>query len=280
MGDHSLVLLLVLVAACLHASWNAFVKLSGDRLLTLAIMMAAGGALCLVGIPWVAPPTPAAWNCLGLSVLCHQGYCIFLLQAYRYGDLSQVYPIARGSGPLIVALLSAPVIGERLGAWEVGGVVTICLGVVSLTVAAPGQRPGRAVLFALGTGGFIAAYSIIDGLGVRSVDHPLSYILWMNFLEGLPLLAFVLVARRPQLVLFFRAHGGKTLAAGVLAATAYALVIWAYSLGAIAPIAALRETSVLLAAFIGTRLMREPFGSRRVFAAALVVGGILLLNVI
>jgi drug/metabolite transporter (DMT)-like permease len=295
-----LILILVLFAAALHASWNALLKWSGDRdrLLTLAVMIGTGGLVCLIGIPFVPLPESVAWRFLATSVVLHVGYYVFLIRAYRGGDLSQVYPIARGVGPLLVAFSSATLVGESLTITEFLGVLVICCGIASLALSglrwerwgeSGGQRETsepedrqrasrHPVVFAVVTGVFIAGYTIVDGLGVRATKNPLSYILWMNFLEGLPLLFFALAARPQEFHRVLRNRGRSAALAGVLAALAYGLVVWAYSMGMIAPIAALRETSVVMAAWSGTRLMHDPFGTRRIVAAAVVVAGIVLLN--
>ncbi len=270
---------LVLMAAVLHAAWNTFLKVSHERTLVLVLMMGTGSLACLVFIPFVARPADASWPFLFWSVVFHVGYYATLLGAYRWGDLSQVYPIARGTGPLLVVAVSAPLLGESLEPVEMLGVVAACLGVASLAHAPSREHRGRAIGFALATGVFIASYTLADGMGVRASGNPLSYILWMNFLEGLPLLVFVGLRRPRALMEHVRGPGRKALVAGLLAALAYGLVIWAYSLGAIAPIAALRETSVVLAAWAGARLLREPFGRRRTVAAAVVAVGIVLMNV-
>jgi drug/metabolite transporter (DMT)-like permease len=275
-------------------------KWSGDRdrFYTLTVIIGAGGLVSLLGIPFVPLPRAAAWPFLAASLVLHVGYYLFLIRAYRGGDLSQVYPIARGVGPLLVALLSGPFAGEYLSATDLLGVFVICGGIASLALTGlqsngvqrsehrdvasgddcPPGPSARPILFAVLTGVFIAAYSLIDGLGVRTTSNPLSYILWMFFLEGLPLLLFAVVARGRELGRVLRSRGWSAGSAGVLAALAYGLVVWAYSIGMIAPIAALRETSVIMAAWLGARLMHEPFGTRRILAAAVVAVGIVILN--
>jgi drug/metabolite transporter (DMT)-like permease len=275
---------LVLVAAVLHASWNAILKGSRGKLLSLATMIAAGGGVCLLLIPFVPLPASDAWIFLGLSTVLHVGYYLFLIGSYRVGDLSHVYPIARGFGPLLVALLSPILIEERLTVGELAAVATISAGIASLAWVSGARANPRSfsvpTFFALGTGVFIAAYTIVDGLGVRAAGRPLSYILWMNALEGTPLFVYVLATRFREFRKFAAGEGRLAAGAGVMAAVAYGLVIWAFSLGAIAPIAALRETSVIFAAWIGARLLGEPFGRRRILAATIVAIGILLLHTV
>jgi drug/metabolite transporter (DMT)-like permease len=195
------------------------------------------------------------------------------------GDLSRVYPIARGTGPLVVALLSGPLTGERLSPTAFGGVVLVTAGIASLAGRRPGaRRADAALVWALATGLLIAAFTLVDGLGVRRAGTAVAFIAWLQALAGLPLAAVAVARRRADLGPFLRRHGLRDAAGGVMAMTAYAIVVWTYSRGAIAPIAALRETSVLLAAAIGALALGEPFGRRRIAAAAVVAAGAALLN--
>lgn len=271
--------LLVLGAALLHAIWNALLKGSGDKLLSLAFIAGAGSVVSWILVPFAPLPDPASFSWLGLSVLFHIGYYTALVRAYDRGDLSLVYPVARGSGPLWVALVSAPAAHERLTDQESVGVAILCSGIVLLALRSDRLGSSRsALLYALVTGVFIGCYTLSDGLGVRASGNPISYILWMNGLEGIPLFIFAVLRRRSRVVSFLREDRGRSIVAGVLAALAYGIVIWAYSRGSIAPIAALRETSVVIAAWLGARHLGEPFGRSRILAAAIVALGVLLLS--
>ncbi|MEM7446290.1 MAG: EamA family transporter, partial [Pseudomonadota bacterium] len=161
------VFLIVLAAALLHATWNAFVKADGDRLTFMAVLITAGGIVALATTPFLPFPSAESWPYIALSVLLHQGYMGFLLLAYRAGDLSHAYPLARGSAPLIVALLSIALIGEHLSQGALIAVVMIGVGIMSLafTRGAQNLRNPVVVIFALTTGLFIAGYTITDGLG-------------------------------------------------------------------------------------------------------------------
>ena len=163
---------MVLGAALLHAAWNALVKVNADRLVMVAIMMISQTAVAILVVPFVAFPTPASWPYIWASTALHTAYYVFLVMAYRYGDLSHVYPIARGSAPLIVAVVSVGIVGETLGRQATLSVVLIALGIMSLTLTRgeDGFREPKAILFALGTGVFIAGYTVVDGLGGRVED--------------------------------------------------------------------------------------------------------------
>jgi drug/metabolite transporter (DMT)-like permease len=271
-SSHVAVVGAVLVAAVLHACWNALLKGVEDRLATVVLLDLTGLVLAALALPLVPAPAPASRGLLGLSVLLHLGYELLLLASYRVGDLSQVYPLARGAAPLLVAGYARLVLGERLAPVQLAGLAGVCAGLLALLEV--GRAPlGRAATLgpALATGVFIAAYTIADGLGVRRSGTVLGYVAWLFLLHGLPIPLFGLAAR-------LRAHLGVGVAAGVLSVAAYGLVLWAQRRGALAVVAALRETSVLVAALIGSLVFGERFGRRRVLAAAVLAAGIVFLN--
>ena len=274
------VAVLVLLTAMIHASWNAVVKSSGDSLLTLTLLVVSGAVVSGVAIPFVGLPAQAAWPYLGMSFVLHAFYALFLLLAYRFGDLSHVYPIARGIGPILVALLSALLANEVPSAYQTVLLLLVSLAIASLALESGWPRGERVkpVGFAIATGVLIGAYTFVDGQGVRSAGSPLSYIVWLFFLNGIPLLTASFFLRRRRIVPFLRARGGRDLIAGLLAAIGYGIVIWAMSRSAMALVASLRETSVIFGALIGAVLLGEPFGRRRVLAALLVAAGVGLLS--
>src|SRR5262245_40364694 len=221
----------------MHASWNALLKSDpSDRLATFGVMMTAGTVMGLCFVPFLPWIEPAAWKYLVASILIHVLYYTFLLKAYSYGDLSHTYPIARGLGPLLVALVSGRLIGEHLRAQDIVGVVALSGGLVALAlplkgITAPGGRHGLATLFAVLTGVTIAAYIIADGLGVRAAgptfEHRLAYIAWLCVAEGpwLLVLAFFL---RPQAAwLHVRHHWWRGAIGGLIANTGYGIAIYA-----------------------------------------------------
>lgn len=274
------VVALVLLAALFHASWNALVKNGQDRLATMSLVIGVGGLIGLLGLPFVALPAAGAWPWLLASVALHQVYFAVLLLAYRSGDLSQVYPIARGTAPMLVALGAWILAGEVLSPVEALGVAIVSLGIVSLAWRR-GLRPSgewSALCFALMTACSIGLYSLADGLGVRSAGTALGYIFMLFFLEALPFLAFALWWRGPSLWRFAPGELRAGLLGGVISVVAYGCVIWAFSQGPMAHIVALRETSVLIAAGIGAWLLKEPFGRQRIAASAVVACGAVLLN--
>lgn len=273
----------------MHATWNAILKSDqSDRLATFGVIMSTGTVMGLCIVPFVPMIEPAAWKYLIASVLIHVAYYFFLLKAYSYGDLSHTYPIARGLGPLLVALVSGRFIGEHLRAQDIAGVLLLSFGLIALAmplraaVPRPGSRHGLATLFAVLTGVTIAGYIISDGLGVRAAgptfEHRISYIGWLAVLEGPWLLVLAAYLRPGTVWAHLKRTWYRGVIGGVVANTGYGIAIYALVLGPMAHVAALRETSVLFGALIGTLLLGEPFGGRRVAAAAVIVVGLVLMN--
>lgn len=280
-----LVFLLVLAAAVMHAAWNAMIKAGEDRLVRQTFVTLAPAFVTLPALFFLPPMAPGAWPWLFTSASIHCLYYVALLGAYRHGDLSKVYPIARGSAPGLVAVGAWLVAGESVSLLELLGLAILSAGLMALAwrprrqARQPGERP--AVLYALMTGLTIAAYSLADGQGVRASgggEARFTYIAWLFTIDSLPLVAFTLWKRRGQL----RVRRQDALygsLGGLISALAYGIVIWAMSVAPMTHVVALRETSVLFAALIGTRLLAEPFGRRRMAAACVIVAGAALLQV-
>ncbi|HXZ74583.1 MAG TPA: DMT family transporter, partial [Streptosporangiaceae bacterium] len=272
--------------------WNAIAHGIKDQMLAFALIGAGGIAAAIPLIIAAALPRPGSWPYLLASVAIHVFYVLLLMQCYRLGEFSQVYPLARGVSPLVVTILAGLFVHEHLALPQIAGVIVVSAALALLVlggrralaggpggVVPPGQQSRTAFLAAVGTGLTIAAYTTVDGAGVRLSASPAGYIAWLMLLQSLCVPMFALVRRRgvllkqpPRILL-------SGLAAGALSVLAYGLVLWAQTRGALAPIAALRETSVIFGAIIGTLVFREPFGRTRIVATVVVVCGILLLNV-
>lgn len=271
--------LAVLAAAVMHAAWNAMVKVRGDRLAALGLIDAWALLLALAAAPLVAFPPATVWAYLLASLAVTTLYRVLLVAAYDRGDLGQVYPLMRGSAPLFVAVLAAVAAGERLSPSGYAGVAVLSAGILSLVSwSRLDARQSRVVGLALATGATIACYTLIDSLGVRTAGDVLMYVVWLEVIEHLPLPLYLALTRRDGFrdLLLRDWRTGVTGAAAKIGA--YGLVLWAVSVAAIAQVAALRETSVIIAALIGHFLFREPFGAKRILASALVAAGILLLQ--
>ncbi len=272
------VTLAVLAAAVTHATWNAIAHGIKDQTLAFALIGVGGTAVSVPLVLVAAMPRSASWPYLLASVAIHVFYNLLLMQCYRLGEFSQVYPLARGVSPLVVTILAAVFVHEHLAFLQIAGVIIVSAGLAFLVFS--GRKPGRgAFLAAVGTGLTIAAYTTVDGVGVRLSASPVGYIGWLIMLESLCVPLFALIRRREVLLKQPRRILLSGLAAGALSVLAYGLVLWAQTRGALAPIAALRETSVIFGAIIGTVIFREPFGRTRITATVLVVAGIVLLNV-
>ncbi len=275
------VLLLVLLSAVMHASWNALVKAGGDRLVMTTLVMTVPAPLCVAALVFLPPLQAGAWPFLIASTLIHYVYYALLIGAYKHGDLSQVYPISRGTAPALVALAAWALAGEALSTRETLGVAIVSAGIMSLAWRRNGTRlaaESKAVVMAVANGAVISSYLIVDGMGVRQAGSAFSYIAWLFLLEALPLLALTLWLRRGRVVAAFAPHWKAGALGGTIAAGSYAIALWAMSLGPMAHIVALRETSVLFGAALGALVLKESFGKRRILAAAVVALGAVLLN--
>jgi drug/metabolite transporter (DMT)-like permease len=274
-----LIVVIVIGAGALHAVWNAIAKQLGDRVMVFALMgipltLAGGLAVAVAGVPAGAAVTLAI-----ASAVIHIGYDLALMNSYRLGSFNQVYPIARGTSPLVVAVGAYLFVGERLGAVPLTGVAVLAFGLMGLALSA--GRLARPDLPAVGvavlTGLTIAAYTIVDGLGVRAAHDPYAYTGLMFLLQG-PVFLLIAVIRRPARQWPDRSMVSRGLLAGTLLVVAYGTVLWAQSRAPLAEVAAIRETSVIFAALIAMMFLKEQFGIRRVAAAAVIAAGIVLIT--
>ena len=268
---------LVLLAALMHASWNAIVKTGGDGLLMFVLFKAPTMAIGAVVLAVVGLPNAASIPYAIGSAASFSACCFLLIWAYRVGDFNFVYPVARGSAPLGVALLSGLLLGERLSGPGLGGILVISAGIAVLAYH-PGTiaRHIPDLLRALGVGLCIAVYTLFDGVGARISGNVLGYTAMMSIFSGVPLMAAAFFMRGGETIDFLRREWKTGVIGGVMMFTAYAIVIYALTLSQMAQVAALRETSVIFAAVIGTLILKEPLGVKRIFAATVVAGGIIL----
>eukprot|EP00752_Nemacystus_decipiens_P000647 g647.t1 len=271
---------MVLGAAVLHAAWNALVKVNADRLVMIALMMVSQVAVALLVVPFVAFPTPESWPYIWASTALNTAYCLFLIGAYRYGDLSHVYPISRGSAPLIVAVVSVAVVGETLSRQAGLSVIVIALGVMSLalTRSADGFREPKAMLFALGTGLFIAGYTVIDGLGARLAESAHSYTFWVHLFNGIPIALIALYLRRGRIIPSVRSAWKVGLLGGAISLLAYWIVVWAMTQAPLALVSAVRETSMVFAVLFGVLFLKERLDLARLASTAVTLIGAVMLK--
>lgn len=263
-------LLVVLFAALLHASWNALVKVGPDKRLSATVITVGAALIALPLLPIVETPAPGSWPWLGASACLQVVYYLLLAQAYRLGDISKTYPLMRGSAPLLVVLASTPLLGEALSTAQYMAVALIVIGILAMTVRDGSSRAATA--FALANAVIIAAYTIVDGIGVRASGSAVAYTLWLFVLTAAGMLACA-IPRRDALPAYARRHWKTALAGGAGTMASYGLALWAMTRAPIAVVAALRETSIVFAMLIAACLLRERVGGRRAAAAGLIVCG-------
>ncbi|WP_410014954.1 EamA family transporter [Sodalis sp. C49] len=271
------IILLILCAALLHAGWNTLLRGGADRLWSMTVMClavaiaSAAIALCL------APPAKASWMYALLSAGLHVGYNLFLVRSYQAGDLGQTYPVSRGSSPLLITVAASVFDGERIGMGALLGIVLISGGIISLTFT--GRRLAPANLsYALGTGCFIAAYSVTDGIGVRLSGAPMAYTAWMCALWGILMPAVYIGLRGVTSLLTPRPGFITAFIGGLVSLLAYGIVIYAMAGAPMGAVSALRETSILFAAAMGYFFLGEALTVRKMLACAVIAAGAILIG--
>lgn len=277
-----LVFATVLLAAVLHAVWNALLKVSGDRLVIMAVTTSITSILTLPVLFYLPLPEPESWPYLALSACVHSFYMLVLIRAYGEGDFAQVYPLSRGSAPLLTAILGYILLNETMDVSESIGMLLIVMGIFGLaTETSQGvfQLSRRALFYSLLTGLCITSYSLVDGIGVRLSGNSLSFIVWMFFLDGF-VVPFVAFLRRPNALLLgtVKTVWKSGVLVSILSTAGYAIVVWAFNQERIAPVAVLRETSVLFALLISYFFIKETLSLARFAIVILILGGIILLG--
>jgi drug/metabolite transporter (DMT)-like permease len=269
---------LVLSTAIFHAGWNAVLRHSRDRVLATAMIALGGAAVAASFLPFLPWPGRASLPFMLASFALHTVYRVLLIFAYRWGELGVVYPISRGSAPLLVTAGAALFAGEHLSAPALGAIAVISLGIVALSQSHLATAAPRALVIALATGAVIAGYSVVDGMGARLAASSFAYAFWLEAVECLPW-TFILLLRRGTL----RGDGAaadrhwRAVVGGMVSILAYALVVWAMTQGALGIVTALRETSVVFAALIGWLFLGERFTWRRLATCCGIAAGIVML---
>ncbi|MET9313577.1 DMT family transporter [Kribbella sp. NPDC003505] len=273
-----LVILVVLGAAVLHATWNAMAHGAPDRVAGLALFELAAGVIGLVAVLVMGLPPAGTWGYIIASALLHVAYLGGLLASYQLGQFSQMYPLARGTSPWVVAVVSIVVLHQTLAVLELAGVLLVSAGLIALVfIGRPGRGQVPALFAAIGTGLMIASYTVVDGVAVHKMPVA-TYMGWVFMLQGFAIPLAVLAWRGPRAFDLPRPAILSGLSGGVVSMAAYGLVLWAQTRGTLAAIAALRETSIIFGAIIGALFFHERFGPKRAAAAAVVVAGIILIT--
>lgn len=270
--------LLVLLAAALHAGWNALVKISGDRIAVMAIVTMAGSLLSILALPFVDSPAPESWPLLALTILIHTGYHFFLPVAYNHGDLGQVYPVARGVAPILVTLGAFVFAGEHVSQIALIGILCLSVGVMALTLdgGKASRINAKAILFALATGVCIASYTVVDGLGARQAGSVLGFAMWLTIGDGVLTFLIALSWKKHEIVRILRGNVLMGMVGGIMQVGAYWIIVYALAVAPMGMVSGLRETSVLFAAVLSTFLLKEGFGVWRFISACLVTFGLIV----
>jgi len=271
--------IVVMVAALFHAIWNAAVKSGNDPLLSITDINVATFLIALPLVPVVGLPHPDSWPFLITSAVLHFGYYLALSEAYKYGDFSQAYPIARGTAPVIVTLWGTLVLAETLSAVELVSLAGVLSGLLIFTSQTFPRvmRDRKALVAALVTSIFIGGYTLADGVGGRLSQNIPGYMVWLYLLDGIPVLIYAVCRRGLHEVAGIR-HDWKLMFAGAgFAFVSYALVVWAMSRAPIPLVSALRETSIVIAALIGAFYFKESSSQRRITASVVIFSSVALL---
>jgi len=274
------IFMLILLAAVLHAGWNAIVKMHGDRLVVMGLIAAAGGIIFLPGLFLFPAPSPQVWPILLLSIAIRCLYSFFLCYAYDNGDLGQVYPIARGTAPLLVAIGAFIIVGENLSLVASLGILCLVAGVLSLIFdrSTSLKHNKHAVIYALLTSVCIAAYTVVDGIGVRNSGSVMGFAAWLTVGDGIFLFLLAAVLRGRAVVRVARENFSACCLGGLMQAGAYWIIIIALATAPMAMVSALRETSVLFAAILSTVLLKEGLSVWRFISASLITFGMVIMR--
>ncbi len=271
------VFLAVMLAALLHASWNALIKLGTSKLAGMVILTLVQGGLGLAVAltrPW---PAAEVWPWVAASALCHAGYNTFLAVAYEHGDLSRVYPIARGAAPLAVLLASGLFLSDAIAPMSVLGILVLGAGIFGMARGALGSGESRRLIpYALGASAGTAGYTLVDGLGARVSGDPVAFVGWLFAASALLFAPITLWWRGPGLLRVSARVWGQGALAALASYGAYGIAVWAMTLAPIALVSALRETSILFAVLIGWSLFGDRVDRGKLVSAALIVSGVAL----
>lgn len=271
----------VLFAALCHAGWNAAVKRGLDPLATTVLISTGAGVIGALALAFTGWPALAAWPWVIASVLIHLVYFAALIESYAAGDMGLVYPLARGSAPLMTAIAAAALIGERFGLLGWGGIVMLAAGVLLLSLRGSrvlAKLDRRAIGFALLTAVTICAYTLVDGIGARVAGSAHAYTAAMFAGIGIVMLVYGLVRRGSAVVALLRQHSALGIGGGAMQVTSYGIAIWAMTVAPIALVGALRETSVLFGAILSVLILKEPIVPLRIVAALMIVCGLVMIR--
>lgn len=272
---------LVLFAAFLHAAWNIFIKSGPDKRLSMSLLCAGSALLSALCLPWLPHPAAASWPYLAASVACQMVYYGLLITAYRYADMSQAYPLMRGTAPLWVLVAGVLCLQEELSPLRLCAIIMLAGGIclmANLKQLRHDPRLRKGLGFALLNALFIAAYTVIDGIGVRLAGHSVSYTMWVFLLSGVLFCTLTAILMPATVLQYYRQAWLRGLLAGAASLISYGLALWAMQSAPVATVAALRESSIIFASLLAYFYLGELIDRRRLFAIALALTGVLLLR--
>jgi drug/metabolite transporter (DMT)-like permease len=272
-----MVFAVVLSAALLHATWNAIVKSAGEKFLATIMVTAAAAGIAAAFLPFLTVPAQASWPYIAVSVLFQITYFLLVARTYQIADMSQTYPLMRGTAPLLVALVTEFQAGDSLSLIGWIGVVGICVGIFSMTLDIK-LHHRKGIYLALLNALVIAGYTLIDGFGVRRSGAPAAYTLWIFLLTGLPLTIWAVVGKRGAFVPYVARHWPIGIVGGIGTTASYGLALWAMTIAPVAVVAALRETSILFGTLIAGLVLKEHIGVRRIIAACIIASSAAVLR--
>ncbi len=272
------VLLAVLLGAALHAAWNVGVRAGGDRRRETALVVVGAAALSALTLPFLPLPRPAAWPYLATSATVHVGYFWLLAAAYTRGSVALAYPLMRGAAPALTAVAAWLVLGEHLPPLGWLGIGAVCGGVLLMARGRRTVGEAAAARMALANALVIAAYTLVDGVGVRASETPLAYTMWLFLLTTIPTLLALQYRRGWTAWRTTAPECLRALGAGACSIGSYALALWAMTRAPVAPVAALRETAMLFGLVLARIFLGEHPGPRRWAAAATIAAGAMLLR--
>jgi drug/metabolite transporter (DMT)-like permease len=269
---------LIAISAFFHAITNILIKASKDPQIARAMMGLVSAIIALPFLPFVALPSPTTWGWLIASGLIHFVYQSTLIKAYRLGDFSAVYPIARGSAPMLTTLGAIFWLGDSVPLLAIIGILMIAIAMGVIGRGAGGRAGREAVVFAIATGICIALYTLVDAQGMRSTDDLAPFVLWLFIIDGITTCGYATATRGIQVFNLTPVELTKGVAAGLLSASGYAAALIAFKFGPLAELAALRETSVIYGAVLGVIIFKERLGPTRIAAATAIAAGAVLVR--
>ena len=267
------IFILILVSALCHAVWSAIIKSSKNPLSLMGITSVLEVTIFLPLTFTVPFPTLEVWYFLIATVIIHVFYRLNVIYSYRYGDLSYIYPISRGSSCLFVAIISILYLSSDISVAGFVGILIVCIGLFLISYSKNLSFNFRGFALAISTAILITAYTLVDGVGVRLSENGFSYIYWLFTLNGIPLLIIGLISKdglRKRETYTFKSG----IAAGVFATSSYAIVVWSMQFIEIAYVSSIREISIVFAAIIGMLFLFEKNAKSRIIPSILIVSGI------